>query len=98
MSKSNGLIASKQRQNGREGYLMGATKYVVKKDIVISAGTVLSCAPIKTERYTPHFLALVSFGPDYVGSFTIDEDAIEANRKYFEKLNVGMKQGGPPMT
>lgn len=34
-------------------------------------------APVKTERYTPHFEVLVALGKDAVGCFTTDQDGLK---------------------
>jgi hypothetical protein len=48
--------------------------YVLKKDIVIPAGTVLNKAPYKTVRTSDHYDCIVGLSGDTSGVFTYDID------------------------
>ena len=61
-------------------------KVRVEKDIVIPAGMILHDAPRRTVRYEPFGEAIIGFGKDHTGSFTIDLDAIEAHPDQFTVL------------
>jgi hypothetical protein len=60
------------------------TRILVKKDIIIKAGTELSSSPVKREYLCPHYEEILAFGKDYTATFTIDIDSIENNSEYFE--------------
>lgn len=63
---------------------------LVKKDIIIPAGTILKSAPIRTVRHGFHGEHVLGFGPDGTGFFTIDEESAQLNPDYFE-LTKGEK-------
>lgn len=59
--------------------MKSADKIVLLKDVVIPAGTILSTAPTKTERYgSNHYEAIVGLTKDSSGTFTycIDDEKL----------------------
>lgn len=57
---------------------------VIKKDIVIPAGTVMKRSPIKREFVEPHYEALIGYGCDHYATFTFNVDGIEEFSDDFE--------------
>lgn len=60
------------------------TTILVKKDIVIPAGTILQRGPVRTDFGVPHYEKIIGFGPDGTGTFYVDEGTIELNPDTFE--------------
>ena len=64
-------------------------KMVVLKDIIIPAGTVLTIAPTKTERYAQgHYSAIVGLSDNTAGEFEyfIDPDYLTELQHWFAEL------------
>jgi hypothetical protein len=57
---------------------------ILKKDIVIPAGTVMKRSPIKREYVEPFYDALIGYGKDHVAYFTFNIDGIEEFSDDFE--------------
>jgi hypothetical protein len=57
---------------------------ILKKDVVIPAGTVMGRAPVKTERVEPFYEALIEYGNDHVAYFTFNIDGIREFCEDFE--------------
>ena len=57
---------------------------VLKKDIVIPAGTVMKRSPIKREFVEPHYDVLIGYGNDHFATFTFNIEGIEEFSEDFE--------------
>jgi len=62
-------------------------KVRIEQDIVIPAGMVMDDAPRMTRRYGPFCEALIGFGKDHTGRFTIDLDAVKTHPEQFTILD-----------
>ena len=56
----------------------------LKEDFVIPAGTELVLGPIQTCYAEPPYEAVIDFGADHAGFFTLDEDLMRAHPDLFE--------------
>ena len=61
-------------------------KKILKKDIIIPAGTIFDTAPNKTTRDASHYDCLIGLSTNTSGVFTycIDPDYIDELNEYFE--------------
>ncbi len=60
---------------------------ILKKDIVIPAGTVLGRAPFKTTREGKHYMATIGLSDNTCGSFEYClEDDIDELREWFDGI------------
>lgn len=61
---------------------MAEDKIILKKDIIIPAGTVLSKAPTLTRRVgDTHYMVDIEMNPDSTGTFCVDSSDC---KEYFE--------------
>ena len=56
----------------------------VKKDIIIPAGTIMKQAPSRTDRLGFHADCTLSFGPNALGFFEVQEEVLEHASDAFE--------------
>lgn len=59
-------------------------QYILKKDIIIPAGTKLSLGHRTTEYVEDPFIVDISFGVDNYGTFSISADQMEKLPAFFE--------------
>jgi len=64
---------------------------VVKKDIIIPSGTVISTGPVKREWKEENFEIVIEFGRDSSGYFSFGISDIKASPEYFELIKGGKK-------
>lgn len=60
--------------------------YVLLKDVVIPAGTILKDAPFKTIRVAPHKEALIGLTKDSCASFIIDPEEDPALKEWIAEV------------
>lgn len=63
------------------------SRYVLKRDIVIPAGTVFHGGPDKVEYRVPHGEALIGLGKNHCAAFIASQDLMESNPDMFTREN-----------
>jgi hypothetical protein len=61
-------------------------EYILRKDIVIQAGTKIFEGPTSVAFVSKHYECLLGFGKDHTGSLYVDEDLVKEFPDFFLEI------------